>query len=126
MAETLDKELDNMEEVTEGSNPVTKNAKPGDPIDTSKAGGVKKVVDVEGPVGASAEGAKGTKNAALLLQCSEVTKAINPSRPKGLVHPLKWRKPKMAKKKQSLKPKTTLLKMLTLLSLVKNYQKSSE
>ena len=63
MAETLDKELDNMEEVTEGSNPVTKNAKPGDPIDTSKAGGVKKVVDVEGPVGASAEGAKGTKNA---------------------------------------------------------------
>ena len=63
MAETLDKELDNMEEVTEGSNPVTKNAKPGDPIDTSKAGGVKKVVDVEEPVGASAEGAKGTKNA---------------------------------------------------------------
>ena len=26
MAETLEKDLDNMEEVTEGSNPVTKNA----------------------------------------------------------------------------------------------------
>ena len=36
MSETLDKELDNMEQVDEGSNPVTKNAKPGDPIDTSK------------------------------------------------------------------------------------------
>ena len=28
MSESLDKELDNMEQVTEGSDPVTKNAKP--------------------------------------------------------------------------------------------------
>ena len=59
MAETLDKELDNMEQVDEGSNPVTKNAKPGDPIDTSK-GGATKVIDVNTD---SEEGAKGTKNA---------------------------------------------------------------
>ena len=63
MAETLDKELDNMEEVTEGSDPITKSAKPAMPMDTSKAGSAKKVVDVEGPLGASEEGAKGTKNA---------------------------------------------------------------
>jgi len=63
MAETLDKELDNMEQVDEGSNPVTKNAKPGESMDSSKSGSPKKVVDVEGPVGASVEGAKGTKNA---------------------------------------------------------------
>ena len=59
MSETLDKELDNMEQVDEGSNPVTKNAKPGDPIDTSK-GGATKVIDVTTD---SEEGAKGTKNA---------------------------------------------------------------
>ena len=59
MSETLDKELDNMEQVDEGSNPVTKNAKPGDPIDTSK-GGATKVIDVNTD---SEEGAKGTKNA---------------------------------------------------------------
>ena len=60
MAETsLDKELDNMEEVTEGSNPVTKDAKPGDPIDTSGSE-ISKVVDVTSD---SMEGAKGTKNA---------------------------------------------------------------
>ncbi|AOV60941.1 prohead assembly (scaffolding) protein [Synechococcus phage S-CAM22] len=60
MAETsLDKELHNMEEVTEGSNPVTKDAKPGEKIDTSK-GGAAKVVDVTSD---SMEGAKGTKNA---------------------------------------------------------------
>jgi antitoxin component of MazEF toxin-antitoxin module len=63
MAETLDKELDNMEQVDEGSDPITKNAKPGEKMDTSKAGSPKKVVNVEGPVGASMEGAKGTKNA---------------------------------------------------------------
>ena len=63
MAETLEIELDNMEEVTEGSDPITKSAKPPMPMDTSKAGSAKKVVDVEGPVGASIEGAKGTKNA---------------------------------------------------------------
>ena len=63
MAETLEKELDNMEEVTEGSDPITKSAKPAMPMDTSKAGSAKKVVDVEGPLGASEEGAKGTKNA---------------------------------------------------------------
>tara|TARA_B100000287_G_scaffold127559_1_gene119580 strand:+ start:1687 stop:2724 length:1038 start_codon:yes stop_codon:yes gene_type:complete len=59
MAETLDKELDNMEEVTEGSNPVTKNAKPGEPIDTSKSGG-KKVIHVASD---NWENAAGTKNA---------------------------------------------------------------
>ena len=63
MAETLEKELDNMEEVTEGSDPITKSAKPPMPMDTSKAGSAKKVVDVEGPLNASQEGAKGTKNA---------------------------------------------------------------
>ena len=36
MAETQNTELDNMEEVSEGSNAVTKNAKPGEKIDTSK------------------------------------------------------------------------------------------
>ena len=59
MAETLDKELDNMEQVAEGSNAVTKDAKPGEKIDTSK-GGAPKVVDVTSD---SMEGAKGTKNA---------------------------------------------------------------
>ena len=60
MAETsLDKELDNMEQVTEGSNAVTKDAKPGEKIDTSK-GGATKVIDVTSD---SEEGAKGTKNA---------------------------------------------------------------
>ena len=59
MAETLDKELDNMEQVAEGSNVVTKDAKPGEKIDTSK-GGAKKVIDVTSD---SLEGAKGTKNA---------------------------------------------------------------
>ena len=59
MAETLEKELDNMEEVTEGSNPVTKNAKPGESMDTSK-GGASKVITVTSD---SMEGAKGTKNA---------------------------------------------------------------
>jgi len=59
MAETLDKELDNMEQVAEGSNVVTKDAKPGEKIDTSK-GGAAKVVDVTSD---SMEGAKGTKNA---------------------------------------------------------------
>ena len=59
MSESLDKELDNMETVTEGSDPVTKNAKPGERIDTSK-GGAKKVIDVTSD---SEEGAKGTQNA---------------------------------------------------------------
>ena len=59
MSESLDKELDNMEQVTEGSDPVTKNAKPGEKIDTSK-GGAKKVITVTSD---SEEGAKGTKNA---------------------------------------------------------------
>ena len=59
MSETLDKELDNMEQVDEGSNAVTKDAKPGDKIDTSK-GGATKVIDVTTD---SEEGAKGTKNA---------------------------------------------------------------
>ena len=59
MAETLEKELDNMEEGAEGSNPVTKNAKPGESMDTSK-GGASKVITVTSD---SMEGAKGTKNA---------------------------------------------------------------
>ena len=59
MSETLDNQIDNMEEVTEGSNAVTKNAKPGEKIDTSK-GGAAKVIDVTSD---SMEGAKGTKNA---------------------------------------------------------------
>ena len=59
MSETSTKELDNMEKVTEGSNPVTKNAKPGDPIDTSGSE-ISKVIDVTSD---SMEGAKGTKNA---------------------------------------------------------------
>ena len=65
MSESLEKELDNMEEVTEGSNVVTKDAKPGEKIDTSKStdslgGSGKKVVHVDTD---SLEGAAGTKNA---------------------------------------------------------------
>ena len=66
MAETsLDKELDNMDQVTEGSNAVTKNAKPGERIDTSKStdslgGSGTKVINVTSD---SLEGAAGTKNA---------------------------------------------------------------
>ena len=75
MAETsLDKELDNMEEVTEGSNVVTKDAKPGEKIDTSK-GGAAKVIDVTSD---SMEGAKGTKNAGASAAKS-VSKAPVPS-----------------------------------------------
>ena len=59
MAETQAPELDNMEEVSEGSNAVTKNAKPGEPIDTSKSGG-KKVIHVASDYW---ENAAGTKNA---------------------------------------------------------------
>jgi antitoxin component of MazEF toxin-antitoxin module len=79
MSETLDKELDNMEQVDEGSNPVTKNAKPGDPIDTSK-GGAKKVIDVTSD---SMEGAKGTSNAGASAAAA-VSKAPVPStKPSG-------------------------------------------
>ena len=65
MSESLEKELDNMEEVTEGSNVVTKDAKPGEKIDTSKStdslgGSGKKVIHVDTD---SLEGAAGTKNA---------------------------------------------------------------
>ena len=75
MAETsLDKELDNMEQVAEGSNAVTKDAKPGEKIDTSK-GGAKKVVDVTSD---SMEGAKGTKNAGASAAAA-VSKAPVPS-----------------------------------------------
>ena len=59
MAETLEKNLDNMEEVAEGSNAVTKNAKPAEKIDTSKGGGTK-VIHVGSD---SMEAAAGTKNA---------------------------------------------------------------
>ena len=79
MSETLDKELDNMEEVTEGSNAVTKNAKPGEKIDTSK-GGAEKVIDVTSD---SMEGAKGTKNAGASA-AKKVSKAPVPStKPSG-------------------------------------------
>ena len=63
MAETLEKNLDDMEKVTEGTTQsktaVNKDAKPGEPIDTSK-GGAAKIIDVNTD---SMEGAKGTKNA---------------------------------------------------------------
>ena len=81
MAETsLDKELDNMEEVTEGSNAVTKNAKPSEKIDTSKStdslgGSGKKVIHVDTD---SLEGAAGTKNAGKSAAAS-VGKAPVPS-----------------------------------------------
>ena len=65
MSESLEKELDNMDQVTEGSNVVTKDAKPGEKIDTSKStdslgGSGKKVIHVDTD---SLEGAAGTKNA---------------------------------------------------------------
>ena len=63
-----------MEEVTEGSNPVTKNAKPGESMDTSK-GGATKIIDVTTD---SMEGAKGTKNAGKSA-ASPVGKAPVPS-----------------------------------------------
>jgi len=63
MSESLDKELESLEsyemELDEANNVVTKNAKPGEKIDTSK-GGANKVIDVTTD---SMEGAKGTKNA---------------------------------------------------------------
>tara|TARA_R100001460_G_scaffold5165_12_gene14425 strand:+ start:12366 stop:13397 length:1032 start_codon:yes stop_codon:yes gene_type:complete len=78
MAETLEKNLDNMEEVTEGATQsktaVNAKAKPGDPIDTSK-GGAPKVIDVNTD---SEEGAKGTKNAGASASGS-VKKAPVPS-----------------------------------------------
>ena len=58
MSESLEKDLET-QQMDEGSNVVTKNAKPGEKIDTSK-GGAKKVIDVTSD---SMEGAKGTKNA---------------------------------------------------------------
>jgi hypothetical protein len=57
MSESLDKELET--QLDEMSNVVTKNAKPGEKIDTSK-GGATKVINVTSD---SEEGAKGTKNA---------------------------------------------------------------
>ena len=57
MSESLDREFE--DQLDEGSNAVTKNAKPGEKIDTSK-GGAAKVIDVTTD---SLEGAKGTKNA---------------------------------------------------------------
>ena len=75
MAENaLDKEVDNMEQVTEGSNVVTKDAKPGEKIDTSGAEG-EKVVTVTSD---SEEGAKGTKNAGASA-ARAVSKATAPS-----------------------------------------------
>ena len=74
MSETLDNKLDSMEQVTEGSNVVTQNAKPGEKIDTSK-GGAEKVIDVTSD---SEEGAKGTKNAGASA-AKAVSKAPVPS-----------------------------------------------
>ena len=81
MAETsLDKELDNMDQVTEGSNAVTKDAKPAEKIDTSKStdslgGSGKKVINVTSD---SLEGAAGTKNAGKSAAAA-VGKAPQPS-----------------------------------------------
>jgi len=58
MSESLNKDLET-QQMDEGSNVVTKNAKPGEKMDASK-GGAKKVIDVTSD---SMEGAKGTKNA---------------------------------------------------------------
>ena len=58
MSESLDKDLET-QQLEEMSNVVTKNAKPGEKIDTSK-GGAQKVITVTSD---SEEGAKGTKNA---------------------------------------------------------------
>jgi len=79
MSESLDKELDNMDQVTEGSDPVTKNAKPGEKMDAS-GGGANKVIAVTSD---SEEGAKGTKNAGASAAKS-VSKAPVPStKPSG-------------------------------------------
>jgi hypothetical protein len=58
MSESLNKDLET-QQMDEGSNVVTKNAKPGEKMDASN-GGAKKVIDVTSD---SMEGAKGTKNA---------------------------------------------------------------
>ena len=74
MAETsLDKELDNMDQVTEGSNVVTKDAKPGEK--TALKDESQKVVTVTSD---SEEGAKGTKNAGASA-AKAVSKAPVPS-----------------------------------------------
>jgi antitoxin component of MazEF toxin-antitoxin module len=74
MAETsLEKELDNMEQVTEGSNVVTKDAKPGEKSALKDES--QKVVTVTSD---SEEGAKGTKNAGASA-AKAVSKAAAPS-----------------------------------------------
>jgi antitoxin component of MazEF toxin-antitoxin module len=81
MAETsLDKELDSMEEVTEGSNAVTKDAKPGEKIDTSGNGNAPCVVDVTSD---SEEGAKGTKNAGASAAKSVGKAPVPSTKPSG-------------------------------------------
>ena len=80
MAETsLDKELDNMDQVTEGSNAVTKDAKPGEKMDSS-GGGAPKVVDVTSD---SEEGAKGTKNAGASAAKSVGKAPVPSTKPSG-------------------------------------------
>ena len=74
MSETLDKELDNMEQVTEGSNVITKDAKPGEKIDTSGAEGEKVVTGTSDQM----EGSKGTKNAGA-SDAKAVSKASAPT-----------------------------------------------
>jgi len=65
MSESLDKELES-QSLDEMSNVVTKGAKPGEKIDTSK-GGATKVIDVTSD---SEEGAKGTKKCWCFCSCS--------------------------------------------------------
>ena len=72
MAETQ-QELDNMEQVSEGSNPVTKNAKPAEKSDLKDES--QKVLTVTSD---SMEGAKGTKNAGASA-AKAVSKAAAPT-----------------------------------------------
>ena len=76
-----------MEEVTEGSNPVTKNAKAAESMDTKSKGGASKVIHVDSD---SMEGAKGTKNAGKSA-AAPVGKAPVPST-KPSDASAKWRK----------------------------------
>ena len=89
------------EEAATGVAAIKKGAKPGESIDTSGAQDTK----IGGTDEKTEEGAKGTKNLG-----------------KAAAAPVSVEGDKARKR---LLPSTTLLKMLTLLSLVKNSQKSS-
>jgi len=80
MAETsLDKELDNMDQVTEGSNAVTKDAKPGAKRDSSGRGAPKG----EDVTSNAEEGAKGTKNAGASAAKSVGKAPVPSTKPSG-------------------------------------------